>query len=276
MDKLIIAVAYLPDRVAPAMTFGIALLMGKGNLDLATAFTSLAIMQLVLGPLARLTSSAPFIFTAIASAERIQDFIELSEANQKSNSRAAESSDAQESPNMPVLPGNTLLAARDASVKAKWSDEPTLKDMNFTIQSDSFTVIAGKVGSGKTVLIRAMLGQLPCSNALLRQDIDVAYCAQTTWLVNATARENIIGQSAWDEDWYTTVVKACALDRDFQDLPGGDSTLVGSKGQSLSGGQRQRIVSIPLVLARPVCLYTDLLYNSCSRLQEPSTPGNSL
>lgn len=222
--------------------------MGKGNLDLATAFTSLAIMQLVLGPLARLTSSAPFIFTAVASAERIQEFTELSEEHQKSSSGTGKFSDAQESPNMPLVAGNPMLAARDAAINAKWSDEPTLKDLNFTIQSGSFTVIAGKVGSGKSVLLRAMLGQLPCSHALLRQPVDVAYCAQTTWLVNATARDNIIGQSAWEEDWYTTVVSACALDRDFQDLPGGDSTPVGSKGQTLSGGQKQRIVSMLLII----------------------------
>lgn len=37
------------------------------------------------------------------------------------------------------------------------------------------------------------------------------------------------------------VVEACALVRDFELLPAGDSTLVGERGISLSGGQRARI-----------------------------------
>lgn len=242
------ATGYLPDRLAPAMTFGIAILVGKGNLDLATAFTSLNIMQLVLGPLAWLASSAPFIFTALAAAERLQDFIEISEENKRFNAGVSDFSDIDESPSMPMFPGNPILAAKAATVKVKSKDEPILNDVSFTIQPGSFTVIAGKVGSGKSVLIRALLGQLPSSGAMLRQTSNVAYCAQTTWLVNATARENIIGQSEWDEEWYNTVVGACALDRDFQELPDGDSALVGSKGLSLSGGQKQRIVSVLVIL----------------------------
>lgn len=211
-------------------------------------------MQLVLGPLAFLTSSAPFLFSAIASAERIQEFITLSEKNEESITKPSQ---AQEPLRMPTVSNSPILEARDAAVLAKWSEEPTIKNMNFVVKPGSFTLIAGKVGSGKTVLIRAMLGQLPCSHALLQQAVDIAYCAQTTWLVNATARENILGQSTWDETWYNTVVSACALDRDFQETAGGDSALVGSKGQSLSGGQKQRISLARAVYSREKVVIID-------------------
>lgn len=40
---------------------------------------------------------------------------------------------------------------------------------------------------------------------------------------------------------YEDVIKVCALERDLEQFPHGDSTLVGERGVSLSGGQRARI-----------------------------------
>ena len=36
-----------------------------------------------------------------------------------------------------------------------------IKNVSFTIPSDSFTVITGRIGSGKTTVLRALLGLLP-------------------------------------------------------------------------------------------------------------------
>jgi ABC-type multidrug transport system fused ATPase/permease subunit len=200
-------------------------------------------MNLVLQPLANLNATAAFALSSLAAAERLQDFVEVSEANRSANFHKSDYRDENETATTTSFPGNPLLAAKDAMIRVKSKEDPILADVNFSISRGSFTVIAGKVGSGKSVLIRALLGHTPSSGSILRQVSNVAYCAQSTWLVNATAKQNIMGQSEWDAEWYETVIKACALDQDFEQLPDGDSVLVGSKGQALSGGQKQRIVS---------------------------------
>ena len=67
----------------------------------------------------------------------------------------------------------------------------------------------------------------------------IAYCSQKPWIQSSrTLAENIIFVSSMDPDWYRTVVKACALDVDFANMPDGDQ----SSADKLSGGQQARIV----------------------------------
>lgn len=47
--------------------------------------------------------------------------------------------------------------------------------------------------------------------------------------------------AAQSNDFMFQVVKACALFKDFKQLPNGDMTEVGERGVSLSGGQKARI-----------------------------------
>ncbi|CAG2116509.1 unnamed protein product, partial [Medioppia subpectinata] len=69
----------------------------------------------------------------------------------------------------------------------------------------------------------------------------VSYAPQESWAFIASVRQNILFGSQYNEEKYNRVVKACALDTDFQLLPFGDKTLVGERGLALSGGQKARI-----------------------------------
>ena len=69
----------------------------------------------------------------------------------------------------------------------------------------------------------------------------IAYAAQDTWFQNATVKENIMFGRPYDEKRYEQVLESCALQRDLEQLPGGNETEIGEKGVNLSGGQKQRI-----------------------------------
>ncbi|CAI7565695.1 unnamed protein product [Penicillium pancosmium] len=109
----------------------------------------------------------------------------------------------------------------------------------------TLVLVIGSVGSGKSTLLKGLAGETPVMEGeYFIEYPDIAFCDQTPWLVDASIKENIVGNSKFgiDHEWYRTVISACTLDTDFMKMPEGDQTPVGSQGNKLSGGQKQRIL----------------------------------
>jgi len=105
----------------------------------------------------------------------------------------------------------------------------------------TFVGVCGPVGSGKSSLLHALLGELPPTTGSIHVRGTLAYCAQQPWLQHATVRENILFGEAMQRDRYERVVGACALNVDFEQLNGGDGCKLGDRGVTLSGGQMARV-----------------------------------
>lgn len=139
------------------------------------------------------------------------------------------------------------VIAHNSTVGWACDKRPILRSLNFRVESGRLTAVIGPVGCGKSTLLYALLGEAVCFQGTL--DIKyshASFCSQTPWLINGTARQNILGTSLFDEAWYNDVVSSCGLEKDFAQLRLGDQTVVGSKGIRLSGGQQARLVRIPL------------------------------
>jgi ATP-binding cassette subfamily C (CFTR/MRP) protein 1 len=119
--------------------------------------------------------------------------------------------------------------------------EPMLKNINMDIKRRLLTAIVGPVGSGKSSLISAYLGEMEKHAGDVNLDGRVAYVPQQAWIQNATLRDNILFGKPYDKKRYEKVLHACALVSDLAILPGGDQIEIGEKGINLSGGQKQRV-----------------------------------
>jgi len=102
-------------------------------------------------------------------------------------------------------------------------------------------MVVGAVGSGKSSLISAVLGEMHRNKGDLTINGSVAYCSQQAWIVNDTLRNNVLFGLDMDEERYQKIIQACALTHDIELLPGGDMTEIGERGINLSGGQKQRV-----------------------------------
>ena len=125
-----------------------------------------------------------------------------------------------------------------------WGDDkdtPTLKDVSLDVKRGSLIAVVGEVGSGKSSLLSAMLGEMNRLSGTIKMDGEVAYVPQQPWIQNMTLKENIIFSNQMDEDKYDKVIENCALIDDLTILTNSDKTEIGENGINLSGGQKQRV-----------------------------------
>ena len=54
-------------------------------------------------------------------------------------------------------------------------------------------------------------------------------------------RDNILFGKPYQQDRYTAVLEACALQQDIDNMIDADETVIGDRGATLSGGQRARL-----------------------------------
>ncbi|XP_016069254.1 PREDICTED: multidrug resistance-associated protein 9 [Miniopterus natalensis] len=116
-----------------------------------------------------------------------------------------------------------------------------LHNISFVVRKGKVLGICGNVGSGKSSLIAALLGQMQLQQGVVAVSGTLAYVSQQAWIFHGSVRENILFGAKYDHQRYQHTVRVCALQEDLSSLPYGDLTEIGERGLNLSGGQRQRI-----------------------------------
>ncbi|KAJ5901474.1 hypothetical protein N7495_002002 [Penicillium taxi] len=154
--------------------------------------------------------------------------------------------------------GDTLVAISGATFGWVPGKPDILNDTTFNIRRSCFTFIFGPVGSGKSTLMRAILGEAPLRAGFIHADPgNIAFVGQEPWIQNLTIRQNILGRVSYDAEWYSKVVYTCGLEQDIGELPDGDATMAGSAGFSLSGGKKQRLALARAVYSREKIVLLD-------------------
>ncbi|KAB1204955.1 ABC transporter C family member 10 [Morella rubra] len=125
-----------------------------------------------------------------------------------------------------------------------WEDKssnPSLRNINLELRAGEKVAICGEVGSGKSTLVSAILGEVPKIEGSIKISGKISYVSQIAWIQNGTIQENILFGSAMDSERYGEILEKCSLVKDLELLPYGDLTEIGERGVNLSGGQKQRV-----------------------------------
>ncbi|OBA19157.1 hypothetical protein METBIDRAFT_33368 [Metschnikowia bicuspidata var. bicuspidata NRRL YB-4993] len=216
----------------------------KQTLTPSVIFPALSLFSLLTEPVTMLPAIFSNIMEAKVALERMSHYFILDEIEKGIVHRSYKS----------LRPNDTSVEIKLAnfvwsSVIAKELDEAdelnyALRDINFTAKKGQLTCVVGRVGAGKTTILKALIGEIPLvdeNDASVSVNGTVAYCSQNPCILNTSIRENILFGKRYDAGFYKKTVDACQLTSDFEVLPNGDATLVGEKGISLSGGQKARV-----------------------------------
>lgn len=135
-----------------------------------------------------------------------------------------------------------------------------IENIRLRLKRGQFLVITGRIGSGKSTLVRTLLGLLPKQQGTIRwngQEVDpasflmppyAAYTPQVPRLFSDTLRENIAVGKKDSEFALERAIRLSVMDKDIGDLDKGLETFVGPRGVMLSGGQIQRAATARMLM----------------------------
>jgi len=136
-----------------------------------------------------------------------------------------------------------------------------IHDVSFRLRRGGFTVVTGAVGSGKSTLVKAVIGLLPIESGAISWNGEAvddpaswfvpprsAYTGQVPRLFSDTLRENVVQGRRDGDRVLPSAVRLAVLEHDLSHLDRGLDTEVGTRGVKLSGGQVQRSAAARMFL----------------------------
>ena len=200
------------------------------------------------GPLNTLLSLLPTLVNARSSLDRLGQILALKTEDMQRELR---------------LNGELELRVEGLSFRYSAEEPWVYQDFDLEARSGQMIALMGRTGTGKTTLLRLLLGLVSPTEGSLelraggrsypiaeRTRSNFVYVPQGGSLMSGTIRENLLigDDEASDERLWQALDLAVA---DFvRSLPEGLDTLIGERGVGLSEGQAQRI-AIARALLRP-------------------------
>ncbi|XP_065568544.1 multidrug resistance-associated protein 1-like isoform X2 [Artemia franciscana] len=219
-------------------SFAVFVLSDPNNiLDAQKAFVSLSLFNIMRMPMSILPMMIVAVVQASVSLKRMNKFMNAEELNPD-----AVTHDPNE---------QNPIVVKDGSFSWGVDEKPVLKNISFEVEEGSLVAVVGMVGSGKSSLISAILGEMDKLSGKVNTKGSIAYVPQQAWIQNAILRQNIIFGGAEEESRYNQVIDSCALRPDFDILPAGDNTEIGEKVGSIKQKKNEIIFTpccAPLII----------------------------
>lgn len=221
--------------MVPAFGFATYILLRRSGddkmLDAGRAFGTLTLFSILSSSITLLLDGLFGLVTAVGCISRIQG---VCVKHYRLDPR--EPNNRGEDPQLAV-------AVKNASAKYDKKGDDIVRHISFEIKPGSIIHVKGPVASGKSTLLRMILGEVRyLTGEVAVGDKIIGYCDQKPWLDHVSIRDNITGPTTFDSERYANVIRICALEPDLSIIPGGDACICSGNGATLSGGQKARIV----------------------------------
>ena len=203
------------------LTFVIYVMLGN-TLTAAKVFTAVALFSMLTGPLNAFPWVLNGLIEAGVSIKRLEQFLSLPEFNPElyftKKYEMAEEEPGQDND----------IVVRDSVFTHKAEVEPgafKLDIRRLSVGAGQLVVVVGGVGSGKSSLLEAVLGELERREGevcVVRPGGGLGLVRQEPWLQQGSLRDNILFGKAYQHSWYCRVLEACALTTDLRQMARGD------------------------------------------------------
>ncbi len=224
-----------------------------GAITYGTLMAFLQLFNQLRAPLQGVSGIMPQYYSMLASAERLME-IENGDYDLKENKKKTDELKAK------------FKSIEFSGVDFSYGDEDILKNCTFDAQRGKITAITGESGSGKSTVLKLLLGLYEPQNGKITINNSVpldtsircifTYVPQGNLVLSGTIRENItLCDDTISENKIIKACKAACIYDIIEDLPEGLDTVLTERGGGLSEGQLQRIsIARALLTDAPVIL----------------------
>ncbi|KAI0034681.1 P-loop containing nucleoside triphosphate hydrolase protein [Vararia minispora EC-137] len=276
-----------PVLVTLAAFFHYAVIRGQ-PLTPSVAFTSIAVFDELKFALNAVPETLINALQSVVSLRRIEKYLHSKEVN-PTPSLGAESTPIVFQGATITWPQDRLSSTASAtpSVASTPRNKFVLLDLNLNFPPGKLSLVCGKLGSGKSLLLHALLGEAdvltgqvmcPRSPPDAITNLSRGCPSALDWVVEGVCayvpQVRVLAASAWksiikieihnilfnlplDEERYQKTLEVCALINDLTILEDGDESEIGERGVNLSGGQKARVSLARAVYSRASVLLLD-------------------
>jgi ABC-type bacteriocin/lantibiotic exporter with double-glycine peptidase domain len=179
-------------------------------------------------PLRQLPWFFTFVFDAWTSFKRLSEFLNLQNENFLIKT------------NQPTSPTSLLEVSH---LNLYFKQRKILSDISFKVKAQELIAIIGPVGSGKSLLMKSLIGETPFTADLFFKTKS-SYVPQDHFVMSATLRDNMAFEYQADikhDPHIMTNLGKAQFDFELDRVQEGLNTVIGERGVNLSGGQKQRV-----------------------------------
>lgn len=242
-----------------------------GKLTPSVAFTAIGVFSSLEVTLAVIPELTTDLIDAYISITRVAKYLSAPEISKNTH----------DAPNISLQ--NASIAWPSDEEKKDGDLRYVLRNLNLSFPKNELSVVSGKTGTGKSLLLAAILGEVDVLSGQINVPLpprtrdrrdhmankenwiipsSIAFVAQIPWIENASIKDNILFGLPYDDQRYQKVVEVCALRKDLDMLTDGENTEIGANGINLSGGQRWRVTFARALYSRAGILVLDDIFSA--------------
>jgi ATP-binding cassette subfamily C (CFTR/MRP) protein 1 len=156
-----------------------------------------------------------------------------------------------------------LVKAGPKNLNNKLEKGFQLRNVNFRALKNQLTFVIGEIGSGKSSLLMAFVGEMEIENlqqTKMKLCGNMSFISQKPWIMNSTIKENVLMGKPFDQELFEYALKYSCLSDDIKTFPKGIENETGEGGEVLSGGQKTRLsLAQALYQDTEIYLFDDIL-----------------